>query len=155
MACIDLRIKDPANRVVLKTMLEAEGHRVGATAPEVIVTDDLVAAPDMAAAGPVLVLAGASQLADAVRAMRHGVYGYIVLPFLPGEAGMMVARALAGVAPSDDPRARSLHQVEAEHIRRVLQACRNNHSQAAQILGIARNTLWRKLKHGGRSATDG
>ena len=29
---------------------------------------------------------------------------------------------------------------------RVLEACGGSHSEAARVLGIARNTLWRKLK---------
>ncbi|MBI5091051.1 MAG: helix-turn-helix domain-containing protein [Candidatus Hydrogenedentes bacterium] len=32
------------------------------------------------------------------------------------------------------------------HIRSVLRQCKNNQGKAAQVLGIGRNTLWRKLK---------
>lgn len=42
-----------------------------------------------------------------------------------------------------------LAEVEKQHILRVLSACHNNKSQAAQILGIGYNTLWRKLKQYG------
>lgn len=41
---------------------------------------------------------------------------------------------------------RSLAEVEKEHILRVLTACGGSQSDAAKILGVARNTLWRKLK---------
>lgn len=41
---------------------------------------------------------------------------------------------------------RSLAEVEKEHILRVLSACEGSQSDAAKILGVARNTLWRKLK---------
>jgi len=39
----------------------------------------------------------------------------------------------------------SLGEVEAAHIRRVLDAVNGNRSQAAEILGIGRRTLYRKL----------
>lgn len=39
-----------------------------------------------------------------------------------------------------------LKKLEKEHILNVLSECSGNHSQAADRLGIARNTLWRKLK---------
>jgi two-component system response regulator HydG len=35
-----------------------------------------------------------------------------------------------------------------EHIQRVLRVCKHNQAKAARILGIGRNTLWRKLKRG-------
>jgi DNA-binding NtrC family response regulator len=39
-----------------------------------------------------------------------------------------------------------LKRLEKEYILNVLTECSENHSQAAKRLGIARNTLWRKLK---------
>ncbi len=39
----------------------------------------------------------------------------------------------------------TLSQVESEHIRLVLEACKGNQSEAARKLGIGRNTLARKL----------
>ena len=39
-----------------------------------------------------------------------------------------------------------LKKLEKEYILNVLAECSDNHSQAAKRLGIARNTLWRKLK---------
>ncbi len=41
---------------------------------------------------------------------------------------------------------RTLAEVQREHIQAVLAACGGNHSNAARVLGIARNTLWRKLQ---------
>ncbi len=41
---------------------------------------------------------------------------------------------------------RSLAEMEQEHILRVLAACGGSQSEAAKVLGVARNTLWRKLK---------
>lgn len=41
---------------------------------------------------------------------------------------------------------RTLEQVEAAHIERVLKHTKDNHSAAARILGISRSTLLRKIK---------
>jgi DNA-binding NtrC family response regulator len=46
---------------------------------------------------------------------------------------------------------RTLAEVEEEHVLAVLQACHGVQAAAARILGIGRNTLWRKLaKYGDR-----
>jgi two-component system response regulator HydG len=39
-----------------------------------------------------------------------------------------------------------LAAVERRHILLVLRACGGNQAEAARVLGIARNTLWRKLE---------
>ncbi|MBI2422990.1 MAG: helix-turn-helix domain-containing protein [Candidatus Hydrogenedentes bacterium] len=84
--------------------------------------------------------------------MEKGVFGYILLPFQPGEANLMVARALQSApisTPHTEPTTenlRSLQAVEADHILNALRVCKNNQAKAAKILGIGRNTLWRKLK---------
>jgi DNA-binding NtrC family response regulator len=46
--------------------------------------------------------------------------------------------------PALDPL-RTLREIECEHIRTVLEACRGNRTRAAEILGISAVTLWRKL----------
>jgi len=40
----------------------------------------------------------------------------------------------------------SLADVERAHVLHVLQACHGDQTEAARVLGIARNTLWRKLR---------
>ena len=44
------------------------------------------------------------------------------------------------------PTLRSLAEIEREHILMVLRACQGQQAEAARVLGIARNTLWRKLE---------
>jgi two-component system response regulator HydG len=46
---------------------------------------------------------------------------------------------------------RSLADVERDHIIAVLGACAGSQADAARILGIARNTLWRKLRQYGQT----
>jgi two-component system response regulator HydG len=41
---------------------------------------------------------------------------------------------------------RSLAEIEREHVLRVLDACAGSQADAARVLGIGRNTLWRKLR---------
>jgi two-component system response regulator HydG len=51
--------------------------------------------------------------------------------------------------PTPRPHPASLEPlavVERRHILSVVAACRGNHAEAARVLGIARNTLWRKLE---------
>ena len=51
----------------------------------------------------------------------------------------------------ENPRAslKTLHEMEREHILKVLAVVDHNQTEAAQILGIGRSTLWRKLKEYG------
>lgn len=156
MALIGFHIADPANRMTLKAMLELEGHRIleSESAVPLLITDDLDrAANRVTPETAVLVLCTQDEVGRAVDAMRAGVYGYIVLPFQPGEAGLMVKRALdrntttSEAAPSaQDGPMRRLEEVESDHILYILRRCKNNQAKAARILGIGRNTLWRKLK---------
>lgn len=155
MALIGLHINDPANRLTLKAMLELEGHRIleGDVGTPLLITDDLDRASDrVSETTTVLVLATSDEIGRAVDSMKKGVYGYIFLPFQPGEAGLMVQHATGGgpvetapVTTSDSPL-RRLEDVESEYILGVLRRCKNNQARAARILGIGRNTLWRKLR---------
>ena len=55
--------------------------------------------------------------------------------------------SLAASTPSQEKTGlRTLQEVEREHIVRVLEACSGAMSEAARVLGIGRNTLWRKLQ---------
>ena len=50
--------------------------------------------------------------------------------------------------PSDAPAPyKTLAEAERDHILGVLEACSGSQAEAARILGIGRNTLWRKLRH--------
>jgi DNA-binding NtrC family response regulator len=43
----------------------------------------------------------------------------------------------------------TLAQLERDYIRKALEICQRNHTEAARRLGISRSTLWRKLKEHG------
>jgi DNA-binding NtrC family response regulator len=141
-------VADAAARATLKAMLEADGFGVTAMSPDAVITDESGKAVSYARSAPTLMLAEANAVPQAVAAMRRGVYGYIFMPFQPGEASMMVNRAIAGTggAPAAQSKTISLAQEETRLIREAMRACKNNKTEAARLLGIGRNTLWRKLK---------
>ena len=142
---VQLVISDPAQRTTLQIMLQAEGHTVSDTDPEVLITGDLNEALRRARTLPTLLLAMASEIPEAVRAMREGVWGYIYVPYQPGEAGVKVTQA-AGSRPSTSSNIAKLEEVEFKHIRTALRLCKYNQAKTARVLGVGRNTLWRKLK---------
>lgn len=148
MPRVQLVISEPAQRTTLQIMLQAEGHSISDTDPEVLITSDLNEALRRARELPTLLLAMASEIPEAVRAMREGVWGYIFVPYQPGEAGMKITQA-AGAKPSIAVGAAGiarLEEVEFDHIRSVLRQCKYNQAKTARVLGVGRNTLWRKLK---------
>ena len=66
---------------------------------------------------------------------------------LPEELSRKPPETVGSAAPpSDVSTFRSLAEVEREHILRVLDACGGSQAEAARVLGVARNTLWRKLR---------
>lgn len=153
MAVIALHIRDGIQRVTLKTMLESDGHTVRAEVSDGSV--ELVFSDFESLAGidihvqPVVLLTSAGSIPEAVAAMREGVWGYVVTPFLPQEASMIARRALGSGAPDAEDSLQNLptmETVEFAHIRRALRLCDGNQAQAARALNIGRNTLWRKLK---------
>ena len=132
--------------------MKAEGHEIVSDTPEVTIADSPAGAINALSTSPTVLLTPVSGIADAVNAMYQGVYGYILLPLQPGEAGLMVTRAAtkdstAVAQPSEaNSSLLSLAEVEKQHIEAVLRACKGNQVKAARILGIGRNTLWRKMK---------
>lgn len=149
MARIRLDVEDLPLRLTLKVMLEAEGHALAdPSAPaDVCIADAGATALAAVGTGPVLLLASQGKLPEAVQAMRKGVFGYISVPLIPGEAPLMVLRALGSAPKAEDSSdALRLEEIERAHIERVLRRCKHNQAEAARLLGIGRNTLWRKLK---------
>ncbi len=152
MAKIALYVANLPNRMTLKAMLEAEGHQITDVDPDCVIADTPARALEHARRVPTLVLAAASGIADAVQAMRQGVYGYVFVPLQPGEAPLMVRRALqdramAAMRPAEAQQENlTLAEAERRFILETLRRCKYNQARAARMLGIGRNTLWRKLK---------
>jgi two-component system response regulator HydG len=64
-----------------------------------------------------------------------------------------VLRSRSSPTPLAGPL-RTLAEVEEEHVVAVLRACHGVQADAARILGIGRNTLWRKLRKWGARMFD-
>lgn len=90
-----------------------------------------------------IVLTGYGSIASALEAVRHGAADYLTKPVNADQ----VAAAIEGVPANADAAetAPSLDKVEWEHIQRVLSDCEGNISKAAEVLGIHRRSLQRKL----------
>ena len=146
MARVHLSIDDSAAGLTLATMLQAAGHEIDAGDPEVLITDDYGEAVRRARQVPTFVLATVSQIPEAIRTMQEGVQGYVFVPLQPGEASVMIHRALSGGSGEAGYEPKSLDEVELDHIEAMLRHCNGNRAKAARLLGIGRNTLWRKLK---------
>ena len=85
-----------------------------------------------------------------VRELEHVVERVMIMA-----SGAAVAAAdlppelLPAGVPAAAPKARmteTLETAEKRHVQQVLEACGGNQAEAAKRLGVARNTLWRKLK---------
>ena len=80
-----------------------------------------------------------------VRQLKHLMEKVVILTTAPALDGEDARQALEELDPHEHP-VESLADAEAEQIRKVLAATGGNKSRAAQILGIERKTLYRKLE---------
>jgi len=145
MTRVQLLVAEDALRLTLEVLLEARGIETVDTGPDVILTDNCRTAVANAAACPTLVLSGMGGLAEAISAMQQGVSGYILLPLQPGETELMIQRATNQNTPEPAFDPVPLEKIERAHILATVRHCNGNRTKAARLLGIGRNTLWRKL----------
>lgn len=143
-----LDISDGTTRLTLAAMLEKENHLLVDADADVVISDDAKRAVAHSEFRPALLLARMGEIPRAVQAMRKGVFGYIFIPLQPGEAVVMVERAAAaaGIRPAVPAPEGTIGDAESSLILATLRRCKYNKTRTARILGIGRNTLWRKLK---------
>ncbi len=68
----------------------------------------------------------------------------------PENAPPLLALPKSEEKPMDNPESLvPLSELEKNYIRKALEVCQRNHTEAARRLGISRSTLWRKLKEHG------
>lgn len=93
----------------------------------------------------IVVLTGYGSIATALDAVRSGAVHYLTKP---ADLDQIIAAFDHDGSPSDEPPPTSvptLDRVEWEHIDRVLVGCGGNITQAAELLGLHRRSLQRKL----------
>lgn len=95
----------------------------------------------------IVVLTGYGSIATALEAVRLGATHYLPKPADVDDilAGCARATLPPGAPPTPAPHVPSLARAEWEHINRVLADCGGNISRAADLLGIHRRSLQRKL----------
>jgi two-component system response regulator HydG len=76
-------------------------------------------------------------------AVKHGAALALGPEIAPAD---LPEELLARPGPAAPSALRPLRDVEREHILRVLDACGGAQAEAARVLEIGRNTLWRKLR---------
>ena len=90
---------------------------------------------------PVVLLTAYADVNLAVRGLKAGAADFIVKPWDNDE----LVRKLKDVL---DMQAEivTLDEMEADHIRRTIDRCHGNLTEAAKLLGITRQTLYNKMK---------
>ena len=90
---------------------------------------------------PVVLLTAYADVSLAVRGLKNGAADFITKPWDNDE----LVRKLKDVLDMQQEIV-TLDVVEREHIRRTLDRCHGNLTQAAELLGITRQTLYNKMK---------
>lgn len=90
---------------------------------------------------PVVLLTAYADVELAVKGLKSGAADFITKPWDNDE----LLRKLKDVLDMQQEIV-SLDEVEKEHIRRTLDRCHGNLTQAAELLGITRQTLYNKMK---------
>ena len=90
---------------------------------------------------PVVLLTAYADVNLAVKGLKSGAADFITKPWDNDE----LVRKLKDVLDKRSEIA-SLDEVESEHIRRTIDHCHGNITQAAELLGITRQTLYNKIR---------
>ena len=90
---------------------------------------------------PVVLLTAYADVNLAVKGLKNGASDFITKPWDNDE----LLHKLKDVLDGQDNIV-SLDEMEKEHIRRTLDHCHGNLTQAAELLGITRQTLYNKMK---------
>lgn len=90
---------------------------------------------------PVVLLTAYADVSLAVRGLKSGAADFITKPWDNDE----LVRKLKDVLDMQNEIV-SLDEMEKDHIRRTIDHCHGNLTQAAELLGITRQTLYNKMK---------
>ena len=90
---------------------------------------------------PVVLITAYADIQLAIKGMKSGATDFITKPWDNDELIQKLHDAIdrsREVAPLDE--------VEQQHVRKVVEQCHGNMSRAAEMLGITRQTLYKKIK---------
>lgn len=90
---------------------------------------------------PVILLTAYADINLAVKGLKNGASDFITKPWSNED----LLRKIKDILDAKNTIS-SLDEVEKEHIRNTIDHCHGNLSQAAEILGISRQTLYNKMK---------
>lgn len=90
---------------------------------------------------PVVLLTAYADVSLAVKGLKSGAADFITKPWDNDE----LVRKLKDVLEKQNEIV-TLDEVEKDHIRRTLDRCHGNLTQAAELLGITRQTLYNKMR---------
>lgn len=94
--------------------------------------------PDM----PVVLITAYADVQLAVKGLKSGAVDFVTKPWDNDQ----LVRTLKD-AVDNNTHIVPLEQLEAEHVRKVVDKCHGNISKAAELLGITRQTLYNKVKN--------
>lgn len=90
---------------------------------------------------PVVLITAYADVQLAVKGLKAGAADFVTKPWDNDE----LIRTLKDAVDNSDVIV-PLEQLEAEHVRKVVDKCHGNISKAAELLGISRQTLYNKTK---------
>ena len=90
---------------------------------------------------PVVLVTAYADIKLAVRGLKEGAADFVTKPWDNAELVRTLKDAI-----DKSKEIVPLGEVEAEHVRRVVEKCHGNISKAAEMLGITRQTLYAKIK---------
>ena len=90
---------------------------------------------------PVVLVTAYADIKLAVRGLKDGAADFVTKPWDNAELVRTLKDAI-----DKSKEIVPLEEVEAEHVRRVVEKCHGNISNAAEMLGITRQTLYAKIK---------
>ena len=91
---------------------------------------------------PVVLITAYADIQLAIKGMKSGAADFITKPWDNDELIQKLRDAInrsREVVPLDE--------VEQQHVRKVVEQCHGNMSRAAEMLGITRQTLYKKIKN--------
>lgn len=90
---------------------------------------------------PVVLMTAYADVQLAVKGLKNGAADFVTKPWDNDELG----RTLRDVVEKSREVV-TLDKLEQQHVHRVVEQCHGNMSKAAELLGITRQTLYRKLR---------